>query len=53
MPILHIQLGAEAKTADGKTTQAPPGIALRLRGPIVQVNVTIEENAGKGLLESV
>ena len=50
MPILHIQLGAESKTADGKTAQAPPGIALRLRGPIVQVNVTIEENAGKGLL---
>ena len=50
MPILHIQLGAQAKTSDGKTAQVPPGVALQLRGPIVQVNVTIEESAGKGLL---
>jgi predicted aspartyl protease len=50
MPILHIQLGAQAKTPDGKTAQLSPAIALQLRGPIIQVSVTIEQNAGKGLL---
>jgi predicted aspartyl protease len=50
MPILHIQLGAQAKTPDGKTAQLSPAIALQLRGPIIQVSVTIEQHAGKGLL---
>jgi predicted aspartyl protease len=52
VPILHIQLGAQTKTPDGKTVNVPPAIALQLRGPIVQVTVTIEQNAGKGLLAS-
>ncbi|MHB8539431.1 MAG: retroviral-like aspartic protease family protein [Candidatus Acidiferrales bacterium] len=50
MPILHIQLGAQAKTPEGKTVQLHPAIALNQRGPIIQVTVTIEQNAGKGLL---
>lgn len=28
----------------------PPATALQLRGPILQVSLTIEQNAGKGLL---
>jgi len=50
MPILHIQLGAQAKTPDGKTVELHPAIALHQRGPILQVTVTIEANAGKGLV---
>jgi predicted aspartyl protease len=50
MPILHIQLAAQAKTPDGKTVSINPNIALHQRGPIIQVSVTIEQNAGKGLV---
>ena len=50
MPILHLQLTAQARTPDGKTVQVHPSIALHQRGPIVQASVTIEQNAGKGLL---
>lgn len=50
MPILHAQIGAQAKTRNGKTASVHPSIALNLRGPVIQANVTIEENAGKGLV---
>lgn len=50
MPILHIQLAAQQKTPDGKIVQVSPALALHGRGPVVQVTVTIEQNAGKGLL---
>jgi predicted aspartyl protease len=50
MPILHIQLGAQTRAPDGKTVQLHPAVALHRRGPVVQVNVTIEQNAGKALL---
>ena len=50
MPILHSQIEAQGKTPDGKTVYLPPAIALQLRGPVVQVTVTIEQNAGKALL---
>jgi hypothetical protein len=50
MPILHAQLGGAGKTANGKTVQVHPAFALHQRGPIVPVTITIEQNAGKGLL---
>lgn len=50
MPILHSQVVAQAKTPDGKDIQLPSPVALQLRGPVVQVTVTIEQNAGKALL---
>ena len=50
MPILHIQLGAQVKAPDGRIIQLPPALALHNRGPVVQVTVTIEQSAGKGLL---
>jgi predicted aspartyl protease len=50
MPILHIQLVAQATNPDGKTVQVHPSIALHQRGPIIQAEITIEQNAGKGLL---
>ena len=50
MPILHSQIAAQAKTADGKTIEVPPATALQLRGPILQVSLTIEQSAGKGLV---
>jgi predicted aspartyl protease len=50
VPILHIQIGIQGKTPDGKVTQVPPAVALQMRGPILQVTVTLEQNAGKVLL---
>lgn len=50
MPILHSQITAQVKAPDGKTIEIPPAIALQMRGPLIQVSVTIEENAGKALL---
>ena len=50
MPILHSQIAAQAKAADGKLIQVPPATALQLRGPILQISLTIEQNAGKGLV---
>jgi len=50
LPILHSQIAAQAKTPDGKVIQVPPATALQLRGPILQVSLTIEQNAGKGLV---
>jgi hypothetical protein len=50
MPILHIQLGAQTKTPDGKAVPLHPAVALNQRGPVIQVTLTIEQNAGKGLL---
>lgn len=50
MPILHSQLAAQGQTPDGKIANVHPAVALLMRGPIIQVTVTIEQNAGKGLL---
>lgn len=50
MPILNTQLGGQVKDATGKLTNLLPQVALMLRGPILQVTITVEENVGKGLL---
>jgi len=50
VPILHSQITAQGQTPDGKTVQVPPAAALAMRGPIVQVTVSIEQNAAKALL---
>ena len=50
MPILHSQLAAQGNTPDGKTVALHPSIAMQARGPLLQVTVTIEENAGKTLV---
>lgn len=50
MPILHSQITAHTKSLDGKTVEVPPAAALQLRGPILQVSVTVEQNLGKGLI---
>jgi predicted aspartyl protease len=41
---------AQTKDQSGKDILLPPALALVLRGPVIQVTVTIEQNAGKGLL---
>lgn len=51
MPHLHIQLGAQANTPDGKLVQLPGSAALQQRGPIVQVSVTVEENIARTLAQ--
>jgi predicted aspartyl protease len=50
VPILHSQIVAQTKTPDGKLAQVPPASALQLRGPVLQVTVSIEQNAAKALL---
>ncbi len=50
MPILHSQIVLQAKGPDGKPVQVPPPAALQMRGPVLQVTVTIEQNAGAALL---
>jgi predicted aspartyl protease len=50
VPILHLQFTAETQAPDGKKVQIPPALALHQRGPVIQVSVTIEQNAGKALL---
>jgi predicted aspartyl protease len=50
MPILHMQIAGQGKDPSGKDIQVPPAIALHQRGPCIPVTVTIEQNAGKGLL---
>lgn len=51
MPILHVQIAGQAKTPDGKTLQVPPPVALLMRGPVLQVSVTLEQSAAKALLQ--
>ena len=50
MPILHSQIAIQAKGPDGKIVPVSPAVALQIRGPVLQVTVTIEQNAGKALL---
>ena len=50
MPILHSQIEAHVKAPDGKIVQVPPASALQIRGPLIQVSVTVEQNFGKGLI---
>jgi len=46
VPILHIQLTKQTGT-EGKSVPLSPALALRQRGPVVQVSVTIEQSAGR------
>src|SRR5579863_6985808 len=50
MPILHGQMAGQGKGPDGKLIQVPPQVALQMRGPILQVTISIEQNAAKALL---
>jgi predicted aspartyl protease len=49
MPTIHSQVAGQAKGKNGTTIVMPPMAALQQRGPVVQVLVTIEQNAGKAL----
>lgn len=51
MPILHVQLAAERQQQDGTTVRLPPSVALLLRGPIVQVAVTVAESIAEQILQ--
>jgi predicted aspartyl protease len=50
VPILHSQITAQSKTPDAKTVDVHPAIALQARGPVIQVTVSIEQNAGQALV---
>ncbi len=49
MPILHCQTLLQGQTPDGKTVQLPPQLALQVKGPIIQVIVTVEQTVAKNL----
>ena len=50
MPILHIQLKAQAKTPQGRVIQVPPALVLLRQGPCVQVTVGLGQSIAKELL---
>jgi predicted aspartyl protease len=45
MPILHAQAQGQGKDAKGKDVEIPAPAALQIRGPCLQVVVTIEQNS--------
>lgn len=51
MPILHCQIGGQAKTPDGKLVVVPGGIALWQRGPVLQVSVTVAQTVAQILAQ--
>lgn len=51
MPILHLQLSAEGKTPDGKLIQIPPQVAMRERGPCVQIVVSVAQSIAEQLMQ--
>ena len=51
MPILHIQITAQAQAPDGTAISIPPSNALSQRGPVVQVTVNVEQHIAQQLLQ--
>ncbi len=51
MPILHVQYTAQGQTPDGNPVQLPPAVALTLRGPCIQVSVTVSQSIAQQLLQ--
>lgn len=51
MPILHVQLSGDGQQQDGTTVRLPPAMALLLRGPIIQVAVTVAESIAEQILQ--
>jgi predicted aspartyl protease len=49
MPILHAQAQARGRDNTGNEIELPPVLALQVRGPVLQVSVSIELNAAKAL----
>ncbi len=51
MPILHSQFQAEGKTPDGKIIQLPAQVGLAVRGPLVQVTVSLADQIASELIK--
>jgi predicted aspartyl protease len=51
VPTLHLQLGGEVVSPDGKRVALTGSQALQGRGPVVEVSIGIESSAGSGLLQ--
>jgi len=51
MPILHSQLLGEGKLPDGKSVPIPPSVALKQRGPVVQMAVTLADPVASELVK--
>lgn len=52
MPILNGILGGEARRPDGTRIQVPPPIALAQRGPILQVNLSVNQAVAEQIREA-
>lgn len=50
MPVSHIQIQAAKQGPDGKQIPVSAATALRDLGPMIQVTLSLESNAEKGLL---
>jgi len=51
LPILHIQITAEAQASNGTSIPITPSNALTQRGPVVQVTVNVEQHIAQQLLQ--
>ena len=51
MPVLHAQIRAQGRAADGSTVDLPPAVGLIQKGPVVQVSINIEQNVARQLLQ--
>ncbi len=51
MPILHIQFRGQGQKPDGTAVSLPPPVALQIKGPVVQVSVTVEQTVAKNLAQ--
>lgn len=52
MPILHTQMMGEGQDKDGKKIVLPPSVALIIRGPILQVNIGLEDSMAAQLVQN-
>ena len=51
MPILHTQFAGEVQQPDGSKVQLRPPQALQMRGPVVQVTVSVAQAVAEALLK--
>ena len=51
MPILHQQFAGEAQDSEGNRSPLNPSRVLQMRGPVLQVTVSLAENVATQLLD--
>ncbi len=51
MPTLNIQYGGEQQAPDGSKTPVPPSAALMVRGPVIQVTLSVAQSIAEQLVQ--